>query len=167
MTNKTYLFENEFLQIEMITPNYPFIHVKKKGAVIIPYDVNGNIYLMHRNRPSIGEGYEAPRGFVENGETYKVGALRELKEETGMEVSKVKSLGYLQPDTGVTNNKIEVFAVLVEESTLDYEHKDSDGSEVYKVTKVDNKMLKTLILDGSIYCGLTLAAIQKYCAFFS
>ena len=155
------LFENEFLKIEMINPNYPFIHSIKGGAIVVPYDKDGNIYLLYRNRINIGEGYELPRGFIEKGESYEIGALRELKEETGMEVTNVTSLGYLQPDTGITNNKIQIYAVLVEKHK-DYSYSDEDGGENYKIKRVDKKNLKKLIANGNIFCGLTLSALQKY-----
>lgn len=35
------LYSNEFLDIEMINPNYPFLMVKKRGAVTVPYDKKG------------------------------------------------------------------------------------------------------------------------------
>lgn len=155
------LYENEFLAIEMINANYPFVHYKKGGAIVVPYDSEGNVYLLYRNRVSIGKGYELPRGFVEKEETYKVGALRELNEETGMTVSKVDHLGYVQPDTGITNNKIRVYAVLVEEHN-DYDYCDQDGGDNYKIKKVNKQMLRELIINNSIYCGLSLAALQKY-----
>lgn len=36
------LYSNEFLDIKMINPNYPFLMVKKRGVVTVPYGKEGN-----------------------------------------------------------------------------------------------------------------------------
>lgn len=156
------LYENEFLQIEMINPNYPFLKMKKNGAVIVPYDKEGNVYLLKKYRPNIGEFYELPRGFVENEESFSVGAMRELMEETGMEAIKVNELGIIQPDTGVLANKVKMYAILVEQKDNYYEHFDESDKELSKVYRVSADDITQLIYEGKIVCAYTLGSIFVY-----
>lgn len=156
------LYSNEFLDIEMINPNYPFLHMKKRGAVVVPYDNKGNIYLLKKNRKNIGTYYEVPRGFVESEESFQVGALRELFEETGMESLKTELLGIVQPDTGVMNNSVKIYAMLVRERKDYYKHYDYSDKEVCNVVKVSLEQISQLILEGRIICSYTLSGICMF-----
>ncbi len=62
--------------------------VKLAGCVI--QDKGGNILLLHRNIPELRQ-WEIPGGKIEAGETTEQAAVRELKEELGVEV-KIKNL---------------------------------------------------------------------------
>lgn len=161
LKKKDILYSNEFLDIELINPNYPFLQMKKNGAVIIPYDKYKNIYLIKKNRYSVGEYFEAPRGFVENSESYEVAAIRELLEETGMKALKIKPLGTVQPDTGVMNNRVKMYAMLVTERE-NYEHYDYSDKDLCKVVKVSLENINRLISEEKIICSYTLSGI---CAF--
>lgn len=152
------LYSNEFLDIEMINPNYPFLMVKKRGAVTVPYDKKGNIYMLHKWRPNVGSYYEVPRGFVENDEAFETGALRELLEETGMKATKLDFLGNVQPDTGLMANSVKMYALLVEEEE-DFAYYDCFDKELCKVVKVPQSDLNELIVDGKIICSYTLSSV--------
>lgn len=64
--------------------------LKLAGCVIL--DSNGRILLIHRNTPNL-EQWEIPGGKIEIGETAEQAAIRELKEELGMNVEMRKYLG--------------------------------------------------------------------------
>ncbi len=68
---------------------------------------DGRIPLVQQYRPAIqGVSLELPGGLIDSGERPEVVAGRELKEETGFEVSgKPILLGCLQPDTGRLENR--------------------------------------------------------------
>lgn len=160
---KNILYENNFLEIEMLNPNYPFLNMKKPGVVVVPYDSSGNIYFIYRNRLNIGEYYELPRGFVENEESYMAGAIRELLEETGMKPITSKDLGELQPDTGICKNKIKVISLLLKktENHIHYDVCDNSENKVIALAKKDIINLTSL---NKIICSLTLSALMKYFA---
>ncbi len=55
------------------------------GAVVIPVLPDGTILLVDEEQPGRSASINVPMGRVEKGETPEAGALRELKEETGLE----------------------------------------------------------------------------------
>ncbi|WP_434576990.1 NUDIX hydrolase [Thermoanaerobacterium thermosaccharolyticum] len=159
---KDIIYSNEFLAIKMINPNYPFLIMKKNGAVTVPYDSEGNIYMLHKSRPNIGTYYELPRGFVENDEDFISGAVRELLEETGMECIEHKYLGEIQPDTGIISNKVKAYEMLVDNHKKHYTHYDKADKELVKIKKLTKKDVEKLILDKKIVCGYTLSALNLF-----
>ena len=53
----------------------------------------GGIVLIQRDRPPYAGCYALPGGFVEIGESIEAAAIREAREETGLETEVVASLG--------------------------------------------------------------------------
>lgn len=158
--NGSVLYENEFLSVILNNPNYPFIKMNKSGAILVPYDEDGNIYFIEKDRPNIGKYYELPRGFIENGEDVKVGALRELLEETGMTTDLIELLGYIQPDSGIMNNPVPVYQVLVKAKD-DYIHYDDADEDNCKILRRDMYHVDKYIDEGKIVCGFTQSALMK------
>jgi len=65
--------------------------VRLAGCVIL--DKEGRILLMHRNTPERTQ-WETPGGTVDPGEEPKFTAVRELKEELGVDVEVIRELGH-------------------------------------------------------------------------
>ena len=66
-------------------------------AAIFVLDDKGNVLLFHRHK--LGEEYYAvPGGGVESGETPEQAAVRELKEETGLDVALGEKIGEVEAD---------------------------------------------------------------------
>lgn len=55
---------------------------KKVTAAIVMIDSEGNILACHGTGKPKDSGYDFPKGEVEEGETHKAAAVRELREET-------------------------------------------------------------------------------------
>ena len=73
------------------------------GISVLPV-VEGMIGLIRVYRHAVGEYlWEVPRGFVDVGESETIAAIRELKEETGLECSEqnMKLLGSVMHEPGV------------------------------------------------------------------
>ncbi len=70
------------------------------GVAVLP-EQDGKIGLMHGYRHHLGQAvWQAPAGFIDQGETSAEAALRELQEETGLACrdGKLRSLGLTVPD---------------------------------------------------------------------
>ncbi|WPD21869.1 MAG: NUDIX hydrolase [Candidatus Electrothrix scaldis] len=66
-------------------------------TVDIIIEVGGGIVLIERKNPPFG--WALPGGFVDYGESYEDAAVREAKEETGLDVELVRQFHtYSQPD---------------------------------------------------------------------
>jgi len=66
-------------------------------AAIFVLDDNDNVLLFHRRKPG-EEYYSVPGGGVEPGETPEQAAVRELKEETGLDVTLGDKIGEVEAD---------------------------------------------------------------------
>ena len=60
------------------------------GGVVI---FRGKVLVLYKNYKNKCEGWVLPKGTVETGEEYKETALREVKEEAGVDASIIKYIG--------------------------------------------------------------------------
>jgi len=71
-------------------------HPRPAAAAVVAAP-DGRVALVRRRYPPEAGGWCLPGGFVEAGETIEAAACREVREETGLEVSPVRQLGVLGP----------------------------------------------------------------------
>ncbi len=71
-----------FCQKQIKTFKNPF------PTVDIIIEIDGKIVLIKRKNPPLG--WALPGGFVDYGESYETAALREAKEETGLDVNNLR-----------------------------------------------------------------------------
>ena len=78
-----------FTNLRLVTP--PF-------ACVVPVTEDGRIVFVRNHRPSVGGALlELPGGRAESGETPIAAARRELEEETGYRVRRLRPLGWFYP----------------------------------------------------------------------
>jgi 8-oxo-dGTP diphosphatase len=69
------------------------------AADSVVFDKAGRLLLIRRKNPPFQGQYALPGGFVDYGERMEAAALRELREETGIEGRIVRLIGvYSRPD---------------------------------------------------------------------
>lgn len=110
----------------------------------------------HWRLPERRKEWEFPRGFGEPGETTEDSARREVLEETGLNTSAVRVLGRMFADSGLLGNAIDVVLVEVTDGVDD--RRPSADDELTSLTWVSTDQLTTMIRDGEIRDGITLAA---------
>ena len=81
---------------------------KITATLVIVEDVEKNTLLMIKHNRGVNNGfYNFPGGKLDIGETPEEGAKREVKEETGLEISNLKNIGLL--DFPTMNFEVNVF----------------------------------------------------------
>ncbi|KAI0561315.1 NUDIX hydrolase [Gracilaria domingensis] len=159
-------------------PQYDLVAIAEPtGAITLPVNEHNQIALIRqwRSVPSSVPGSKAfdkplefphgfystevPRGFPEHGESHADAAAREVREELGVATKKVWQLGWCNFNTAIAMTDIPVFAVLVDHTSQVVDQKD--GTEVIEnVEWVSMEELGDFVMNGSIRCGLTLAAVS-------
>ena len=117
-----------------------------QGAIaVVPILPDGSIIFVKQFRYPMGTVmYEIPAGKIDPGEDKDVCAVRELSEETGYEADHWHYLGAIATTPGFTNEII-------------YLHTDPD--EFITVEAIPKEKLLSMIEDGTLYDGKSLAAL--------
>ncbi|MBL8548183.1 MAG: NUDIX hydrolase [Hyphomonadaceae bacterium] len=88
----------------MTKPNSPALTVD-----CVVFDAAGRLLLIRRANEPFQNRYALPGGFVESGETVEAAALRELKEETGIDGRIDRLIGvYSDPDRDPRAHNVSV-----------------------------------------------------------
>lgn len=84
----------------------------------VVFDKTGRLLLIKRGNPPFKGQYALPGGFVDVGETVEAAALRELKEETGVDGEIVRLIGvYSDPDRDPRGHTVSVSFLVRSEMT--------------------------------------------------
>lgn len=84
------------------------------GVAVLPVLPDGKIALnLNFRHATRSWEYELPRGCINKGEQPYDAAVREAREETGMELADVQFVGMMAPDSGLTNTIVPVFIAKV------------------------------------------------------
>ncbi|MEK9178742.1 MAG: NUDIX hydrolase [Patescibacteria group bacterium] len=164
LSSKT-VYKNKFITVqedEVIRPDgsrgvYGYVKIPRTVG-IVAMDSSGFFYLCKQSRYIFKEeSWEIPRGFVDNSESFKQAAMRELKEEAGLSSPDIVSVGSIRTSIGVIDEEAEIFLakdVVGGEST-------DDSHEIDKVKKFTLEDILEMIKENKIKDGLTIGAIQK------
>jgi ADP-ribose pyrophosphatase len=118
----------------------------EKGAAMLPVLANGRLVvnLNYRHATRSWE-LELPRGAGKKGETLEQTALRELKEETGLEAHCLIKLGEMAPNTGMNSSIVPIFLGRVSKQGLTDREYSEAIADVLSFTKEE---IKQGLLDG-------------------
>ena len=155
-------FYNFKLNNGIIIPRERLIKGGKDGsaAIIMPVLPNNEILTIIEPRVftqlTVGVGF--PAGYIEKGEDTKVGALRELREETGFVPKDMIELDSFYQDEGVSSALNHIFLALDCEKKFE---QDLDKDEIIKYMTFNYEELFELEKIGYIKGCNTKLALEK------
>lgn len=163
------VFNNDYVSVNRVPSSFgPYTTVgspeggARRGAVILAYHT-GDVLMIRQPRPALGLiTWELPRGGADQNEPLGEAALRELKEEAGIDAvyEQLISLGKVFPDSGLIKSDVEAFFIDASFGdkmplTLGEQEQISEGLWVNKDVLLDACM------DGRVECGYTLMAVLR------
>lgn len=92
--------------------------VQKNNGVVIAPQIKDKFILIKIKRVDQNEHWEFPRGFMEDGENFEHGGLRELKEEVNVNATEIQDLGKINVDSGVILSNVRLMLAKVPESEI-------------------------------------------------
>ena len=133
--------------------------IEQKNAAAILALENEQVILVKQFRYPLGYILELPAGIVQNRETAKQCAVRELEEETGYKAKNVKHLMKMYPTLGYNLQFIDCFVSTDIKNTGKLK---LDDEEFLTVTKISFKKLLAMIKNGKIVESRTICAVLAY-----
>ncbi|MEK7672603.1 MAG: NUDIX hydrolase [Patescibacteria group bacterium] len=109
---------------------------KSNAAVIMAFTSDKKLILINQYRhPVKSRDYELPAGYVEDYEkNSKLGAARELLEETGYKCKTLKKIGSAYTSAGLMNSKVDFFIGFDAKKVAEQKLDENEDLDVYLTT---------------------------------
>ena len=129
---------------------------------ILPITAEGELLMVRQYRHGAREStIEIPGGTVDEGESPKEAALRELHEETGWIAADAVELGWVYPNPAILENRC--YSFLAEGLDRADTPRGDDGSEaIDALVRIPLTEVPRLFAEGQITHALTVSAFQLH-----
>ncbi|NMB33780.1 MAG: NUDIX hydrolase [Clostridium sp.] len=129
------------------------------ASVIIPVSKNNELYMVRQYRTPVGEvSLELPAGKLDEGEEPDVCAIRELKEETGLEADKIQHILSFYSTPGFSNEILHLYiATGLCEGIACADEDEFVTVEKIPIDELTNMILSNKITDAKTIIGILLA----------
>lgn len=147
---------HDVLEVDSFSWNQVYLEWNNKdSSCVIPYEQDG-VYLIRQYRHAISQYiWQFPGGLKEPNISEVNMARKELLEEAGFIASKLKKLGTVCPEPGLTSARVHVYLAV----GLKKKKTKIEKSEIgMKLKFFPTSKLKEMIKNGKISCGITLSA---------
>ena len=124
------------------------------GVKALIQDDEGKILLLERNSELFGhdDRWDIPGGRIQTGEPHLEGLKREIKEETGMSLAKVKDIFYVQDILRNEESHVVRITYLVEatgEVELSHEHTSHKWVDVKNIeNELSSELIDRFLVDA-------------------
>lgn len=159
-------YDNPWVQIDehmVKTPAgtdgiYGIVHFKTNAIAIIPLDEEVNTWIVGQWRYPLGSfEWEVPEGGCPLGTLPEATALRELKEETGLEAGSLQLILEMQLSNSTTNEVSYTYIA----RDLKMTEAEPEETEDLHIRKLPFQELYEMTMRGEIRDGLSVASILK------
>ncbi len=139
--------------------------IENDAVIVMPLLEKNTVLLERQYRPALGKYiYELPAGHINSGETARLAAVREMREETGFTPKNLKLMFKAYPSPGSSSMVHNCFlATGLEEDSAKLE---KDPDEVITLKKVSISKLLDMIKRNEIRDTKTIAAVLYYASFY-
>lgn len=139
--------------------DYYLIDVTPSVMIVAVTDADELVMINQYRYPTGTASLEVPGGNAEGGDLLQ-GAKKELEEEVGLIASSWTKLGSYFPYNGLSNDECHIFLAtgLTETGTR------HEISEEIEIRRIPVAKVRTMIGDGSLRDGQTIAALALYFA---
>jgi len=147
---------------DVITPAgeegiYGVVHYKNRAVGIVPYH-NGMIWLVGQTRYPLGQySWEIPEGGCPIAENLEKCALRELKEETGIEAGSIIPLF----QSHLSNSVSDEWGIVYLATELSFGQSEPEATEDISVRKISLENFYAEVEAGKITDSLSVTACYK------
>lgn len=169
ITNKTKVLDGIIIDVYNATAEtkdqkFPVQLFEHPGATCVAASPDGIKFLMVEQF-RFGLGYsllEFPAGKIDDpNEDPSLGALRELREETGYQAEKIVSLGHIHPAGAYIDEVVHLYYA----EDLTYIGQNLDDTEELEVQLYSLDEITTMILENRITDAKTIALTMKLKAY--
>jgi len=137
---------------------YGLVHFANLAAGVVVLDDDDRMALVGQHRYPLDEwSWEIPEGGVPAAESALDGAMRELREETGLEAATWREIARVDLSNSVSDER----AVLFEATGLTHGEASPEPSEAIDVRWVPFAEAVAMTLDGRITDAMSVVAIQR------
>ena len=163
---KTTIYDGKLIDLEVYNLTIQKQKVRREiikhpgVAAILAFDEEGKIILVKQPRFPRGHILEIPAGTIDNGESPKSCALREIQEETGYKAKSMTHLITYAPSIGYNTEEVHCFVA----SGLKQGKMKLDIDEFITVKKMELPKLIKMIKSGKIIDSKTICAVMVYAA---
>lgn len=138
-----------------IVPVWHRIHMPHASVAAVLFDSDGRILLIRSKRYITGRlEWEIPAGRIEEDETPEEAIRRECLEETGFTLQNLTFLTKCNPDNGLSDLTLHLFAAKIRERA-----QKLDENEVEATRWVTRKEALSMLERNEIHCAATMLAL--------
>ncbi len=164
--SREYKFKGRILNLRVDTVEMPDgseasreIIEHSGGVAVVAVNADKNVYLVRQyRRPFDCDMLELPAGKLEKGEDHRIGAIRELKEETGLSAGKLQYLTGAAASPGYTGEVIHLYmATDLTKGDAQLDEGEFLNVEIYHLDHAIEMIEKGKIVDGKTIIALLMA----------